>query len=161
MVASSMGFHLLGSIPNREQEVPGAEPRGDPGKGQGGVLSWDMRVRSPVGEQAVAKTRCELKVPHAHKAGGHFPANMQRLVGAGSPDPRQPPLGKEAAADKNLLSLLWIPHLPNLWSVLGARFCFSLARAACLLREEGRARGQGNAGLQPQGWGCSSSHRQR
>lgn len=92
MVASSMGFHLLGSIPDQEQEVPGAEPRGDTRKGQGGIVSRDTWVRSPVGEQAVsqpmgeedacpsksfpAKTHRELKVLHPWEATGHIPANM-------------------------------------------------------------------------------------
>lgn len=120
-----MGFHLLGSIPDCDQggrDVPAAGPRGDPRKGQGSVVSRDMWVRSPVGEQVVfqpegeedacptkgfpAKTCHELKVPHPQEAAGHFPANMQRPVATGPSDPRRSPLGKGAATDKNLLSLL-------------------------------------------------------
>lgn len=79
-------------------------PEGTPGKGRGGEVSWDVWVRSPVGEQAVsqpqgeddvcpakgfpAKTHCELKVPHPWEVAGHFPANMQRLVGPGPSDRR-------------------------------------------------------------------------
>lgn len=56
--ASSEGFHLLGSIADceqEEQEVPGAEPRGDPEKGQEDVESWEIHIGSPVGEQAVSQ----------------------------------------------------------------------------------------------------------
>lgn len=102
-----MGFHLLGSIPDHElweQDVPGAKPRGDLGKGQGCIVSQDTWVRSPTGGQAVsqpkgeedtcptkgfpAKTCRDVKVPHPQETMGHFPANMQRLVGAGPSDLR-------------------------------------------------------------------------
>lgn len=52
-------------------------------------------VSQPKGEEDTcptkgfpAKTCRDIKVPHPQETTGHFPANMQRLVGAGPSDLR-------------------------------------------------------------------------